>query len=69
MPKVSMIVPVYRAEAYLHNCVDSILAQTFSDFELILVDDGSPDGCGAICDDYAAPSRSSWRTVWPPAKS
>lgn len=54
MPKVSMIVPVYRAEAYLHNCVDSILAQTFSDFELILVDDGSPDGCGAICDGYAA---------------
>ncbi len=54
MPKVSIIVPVYKAEAYLRDCVDSILAQSFSDFELILVDDGSPDGCGAICDDYAA---------------
>ena len=54
MPKVSMIVPVYRAEAYLHACIDSILSQTFSGFELILVDDGSPDNCGAICDDYAA---------------
>ena len=54
MPEISVIVPVYRAEAYLHACVDSILFQTVSDFELILVDDGSPDGCGAICDDYAA---------------
>ena len=54
MPKVSMIVPVYRAEAYLHDCVDSILAQSFSDFELILVDDGSPDGCGDTCEEYAA---------------
>ena len=54
MPEISVIVPVYRAEAYLHACVDSILSQTVSDFELILVDDGSPDGCGAICDDYAA---------------
>ena len=54
MPEISVIVPVYRAEAYLHACIDSILSQTFSDFELILVDDGSPDNCGAICDDYAA---------------
>lgn len=54
MPEISVIVPVYRAEDYLHTCVDSILSQTVSDFELILVDDGSPDGCGAICDDYAA---------------
>ena len=54
MPEISVIVPVYKAEAYLHACIDSILSQTFSDFELILVDDGSPDGCGAICDDYAA---------------
>ena len=50
---VSIIVPVYKVESYLHRCVDSILAQTFSDFELILVDDGSPDSCGAICDEYA----------------
>lgn len=49
----SVIVPIYRVEAFLHKCVDSILTQTFGDFELILVDDGSPDGCGAICDEYA----------------
>lgn len=54
MPKISVIVPVYKVEQYIHECVDSILAQTFSDFELILVDDGSPDNCGAICDEYAA---------------
>ena len=53
MPKISVIVPVYKVEAYLQECVDSILAQTFEDFELILVDDGSPDNCGAICDAYA----------------
>lgn len=54
MPQISVIVPVYKVEPYLHRCVDSILAQTFADFELILVDDGSPDNCGAICDEYAA---------------
>lgn len=54
MAEISVIVPVYKVEAYLHRCIDSILAQTFSDFELILVDDGSPDNCGAICDEYAA---------------
>lgn len=54
MPKISVIVPVYKVEKYIHRCVDSILNQTFTDFELILVDDGSPDSCGAICDDYAA---------------
>lgn len=50
---ISVIVPIYNVEKYLHRCVDSILAQTFSDFELILVDDGSPDNCGKICDEYA----------------
>ena len=54
MPQISVIVPVYKVEAYLHECVDSILVQTFTDFELILVDDGSPDNCGKICDEYAA---------------
>lgn len=53
MPSISVIVPVYKVEQFLHRCVDSILAQTFEDFELILVDDGSPDSCGAICEDYA----------------
>ena len=53
-PKISVIVPVYKAEKYLHRCIDSILAQTFTDFELILVNDGSPDNSGAICDGYAA---------------
>ena len=51
---LSIIVPVYKVESYLPRCVDSVLAQTVSDFELILVDDGSPDRCGAICDEYAA---------------
>ena len=54
MPKVSVIVPVYRAEAFLADCLDSILSQTFRDFEVILVDDGSPDNCGVICEEYAA---------------
>ena len=52
-PKISVVVPVYNAERFLHKCVDSILSQSFSDLELILVDDGSPDNSGAICDDYA----------------
>ena len=52
-PKISVIVPVYKVEKDLHRCVDSILAQTFTDFELLLIDDGSPDKCGAICDEYA----------------
>lgn len=50
---ISIVVPVYKVEAYLHRCVDSILAQSFTDFELILVDDGSPDNCGKMCDEYA----------------
>lgn len=54
MPELSIIVPVYKVEPYLPKCIDSILAQTFRDFELILIDDGSPDRCGEICDEYAA---------------
>lgn len=53
MPQISVIVPVYKVEAYLSRCVDSILNQTFRDFEVILVDDGSPDRCGEICEEYA----------------
>lgn len=52
MPKISVIIPVYRAENYLAECIDSILCQTFEDYELILVDDGSPDDCAAICREY-----------------
>lgn len=52
-PKISVIVPVYKVEKYLSRCIDSIIAQTYREFEVILVDDGSPDNCGAICDTYA----------------
>lgn len=53
MPLISIIVPVYNVESYLKRCIDSIQKQTLTDFELILVDDGSPDNCGNICDEYA----------------
>ena len=52
-PKVSIIVPVYKVEKYIHRCMDSILSQTLTEFECILVDDCSPDNCPQICDDYA----------------
>ena len=51
--KFSVILPIYKVEKYLHECVDSILNQTYTDFEVILVDDGSPDSCPQICDEYA----------------
>ena len=54
MIKLSFIVPIYNVEPYLRKCVDSLLAQDYSDYEIILVDDGSPDGCPKICDEYAA---------------
>lgn len=52
-PEISVIVPVYKVEKYLQQCIDSILVQTFTDFELLLIDDGSPDRCGEICEEYA----------------
>lgn len=57
VPTISVIVPIYKVEKYLERCVNSILAQTYTDFELILVDDGSPDLCGKICDEYAEKDR------------
>ena len=53
-PEISIIVPVYKVEHYLPQCLDSIMRQTFTAWECILVDDGSPDNCGEICDQYAA---------------
>ena len=50
MPQISIITPAYQVEKYIHRCVDSVLAQTFRDFELLLLDDGSSDDTGAICD-------------------
>lgn len=52
-PKISVVIPVYKVEDTLHQCVDSVIAQTYTNLEIILVNDGSPDSCGAICDEYA----------------
>ena len=54
MPVISVIVPVYNVEPYLAQCINSILSQSFEDFEVLLVDDGSKDRSGEICDEYAA---------------
>ena len=51
---ISVIIPIYRVEQYLPRCIDSVLAQTYHNLEIFLVDDGSPDNCGRICDEYAA---------------
>ena len=54
MPKISVIIPIYKSEPYLKKCIDSVINQTFKDLEIILIDDGSPDNCGKICDEYAS---------------
>ena len=54
MPKLSIIIPVFNVEQYLGKCVDSLLAQDYDNYEIILVDDGSTDGSGAICDSYVS---------------
>ena len=53
MDLISVIIPVYRVEKYLKQCIESVIAQTYTRLEIILVDDGSPDTCPPICDDYA----------------
>ena len=66
---VSIIVPIYNVEQYISKCIESILAQTYRDFELILVDDGSPDNCGKICDEYRSEERrvgKECRSRWAP---
>lgn len=54
---ISVIVPVYKVEKYINQCIDSIINQTYTNLEIILVDDGSPDNCGIICDKYAKKDR------------
>ena len=54
LPLVSIIVPIYKVEPYLRRCLDSIVNQTYTNLEIILVDDGSPDNCPQTCDEYAA---------------
>ena len=49
---ISVIVPIYKVERYLNKCLDSIVNQTYKELEIILVDDGSPDGCPKICDEW-----------------
>lgn len=53
MYKISVIIPVYKTENYIHRCVDSVLNQTYPNLEILLIDDGSPDHCPKICDEYA----------------
>ena len=53
MASICIIIPIYNVEKYIHRCIECVLTQTFTDFELILVDDGSPDNCGEICDEYS----------------
>lgn len=53
IPLISIVIPIYKVEQYLHQCIDSVLAQTYTNLELILIDDGSPDNSGIICDEYA----------------
>ena len=61
--KLSIIVPVYRSEATLDRCLQSLMRQDITDYEVILVDDGSPDGCPQLCDEWAAKdSHSEWFT-------
>lgn len=64
MKKVSIVVPVYKSEAFLPKLIDSVLGQSYTNFELILVDDESPDNSGKICDDYAQKVKGTERSVY-----
>lgn len=59
MPKVSIIVPIYNVEKYLDRCMQSLQNQTLKDIEIIMVDDGSPDNCPKLCDEYAQKDKSN----------
>lgn len=61
--EISILVPIYKVEKYLSRCIESVLSQDFTDYELILVDDGSPDKCGKICDEYAAKYPEKIKTI------
>ena len=62
---VSVVVPIYKVEPYLERCIRSIIGQTYENLEIILVDDGSPDQCGAICDRFAQENtRINWKHLW-----
>ena len=50
---ITIVIPIYNVEKYLEKCLQSVISQTYNNLEIILVDDGSPDNCGSICDDYA----------------
>ena len=63
LPRFSVIVPAYKVQAYLHECLDSVLSQSFTDLEVIVVDDASPDNCAAIADEFAARDPRVRRTV------
>lgn len=56
-PLISIIIPIYNSEKYLRKCIDSVISQTFNDWEMILIDDGSTDNSGSICNEYASDSR------------
>ena len=64
MAKVSVIVPVYKVEKWLHRCVESLCNQTLKDLEIVLVDDGSPDHSGELCDDWAKKDHIEKAPVW-----
>ena len=53
MAEITLVIPVYKVEDYINRCVDSVIAQTYKDFDVVLIDDGSPDNCGSICELYA----------------